>query len=189
MQRAIEHLTTPAQQFRLSWAIGAARLRRGRYVVSDWFMTAEGPAMVAAIRQSGDLEATTFVLYMLGWVTLLYGDLDEAEQDLQEALALAERTRHLVNRTWILTWLSVLHRKRGEAEATREYALRGLPVAMAAGLLENAALVRGNLIATQFHPEKSGANGLKMYHNFLNLTATAGKHRSGEISNEEVCAP
>jgi tetratricopeptide (TPR) repeat protein len=145
MERAIEHLTTPAQQFRLSWAIGAARLRRGRYVVSDWFITAEKPAMVAAIRQSGDPEATTFVLYMLGWVTLLYGDLDEAEQDMQEALALAERTRHLVYRTWILTWLSVLHRKRGEAGATREYALRGLPVAMQAGLLENAALVRGNL--------------------------------------------
>jgi len=145
MQRAIEHLTTPAQQFRLSWAIGAARLRRGRYVVSDWFITAEKPAMVARIRQSGDSEATAFVLYMLGWVTLLYGDLDEAEQDMQEALALAERTRHLVYRTWILTWLSVLHRKRGEAEATREYALRGLQVATSAGLLENAALVRGNL--------------------------------------------
>jgi tetratricopeptide (TPR) repeat protein len=145
MQRAVEHLTTPAQQFRLTWAIGAARLRRGRYVVSDWFITAEKPAMVARIRQSGDPEAAAFALYMLGWVTLLYGDLDEAEQDLQEALALAERTRHLVYRTWILTWLSVLHRKRGEAEATREYALRGLPVAMSAGLLENAALVRGNL--------------------------------------------
>ncbi len=57
------------------------------------------------------------------------------------------------------------------------------------GITFCSALVSGNLIATQFHPEKSGANGLRMYHNFLNLTAKAGKHRSGEISNQEVCAP
>ncbi|MBI2305239.1 MAG: imidazole glycerol phosphate synthase subunit HisH [Chloroflexi bacterium] len=28
-------------------------------------------------------------------------------------------------------------------------------------------LVRGNLVATQFHPEKSGELGLQLYHNFL----------------------
>lgn len=30
-------------------------------------------------------------------------------------------------------------------------------------------LIKGNLIATQFHPEKSGETGLKMYTNFLNM--------------------
>ncbi|PPD58799.1 imidazole glycerol phosphate synthase subunit HisH [Dehalogenimonas etheniformans] len=30
-----------------------------------------------------------------------------------------------------------------------------------------SAIARGNLVATQFHPEKSGAVGLKMYDNFL----------------------
>jgi glutamine amidotransferase len=30
-----------------------------------------------------------------------------------------------------------------------------------------SVLVKGNLIATQFHPEKSGGYGLKMYANFL----------------------
>jgi len=28
-------------------------------------------------------------------------------------------------------------------------------------------IIKGNLIATQFHPEKSGALGLRMYKNFL----------------------
>jgi glutamine amidotransferase len=32
-----------------------------------------------------------------------------------------------------------------------------------------SVLIRGNLIATQFHPEKSGEYGLKMYANFLKL--------------------
>ena len=34
-----------------------------------------------------------------------------------------------------------------------------------------SVLVRGNLMATQFHPEKSGAPGLKVYQNFIALTA------------------
>ena len=32
-----------------------------------------------------------------------------------------------------------------------------------------SVLVKGNLIATQFHPEKSGGYGLKMYANFLEM--------------------
>ncbi|MFH0846735.1 MAG: imidazole glycerol phosphate synthase subunit HisH [Chloroflexota bacterium] len=32
-----------------------------------------------------------------------------------------------------------------------------------------SVLVRGNLMATQFHPEKSGAAGLRLYDNFLAL--------------------
>ena len=32
-----------------------------------------------------------------------------------------------------------------------------------------SVIARGNLVATQFHPEKSGESGLKMYDNFLKL--------------------
>ena len=32
-----------------------------------------------------------------------------------------------------------------------------------------SALARGNLVATQFHPEKSGAMGLRLYDNFVRL--------------------
>jgi len=37
-----------------------------------------------------------------------------------------------------------------------------------------SAIARGNLVATQFHPEKSGEFGLKIYQNFLR-PVTAGK--------------
>jgi glutamine amidotransferase len=37
--------------------------------------------------------------------------------------------------------------------------------------------VRHNLVATQFHPEKSGENGLRMYQNFLKLATASGKQR------------
>ena len=43
-----------------------------------------------------------------------------------------------------------------------------------------------NLIATQFHPEKSGRVGLRIYENFVNLATesqVAGNQRSDEIQN------
>jgi glutamine amidotransferase len=39
------------------------------------------------------------------------------------------------------------------------------------GVTMGSVLARGNLVATQFHPEKSGDNGLKMYANFLHFVA------------------
>jgi glutamine amidotransferase len=35
-----------------------------------------------------------------------------------------------------------------------------------------SVIARGNLLATQFHPEKSGPDGLKIYANFLNMAKT-----------------
>ncbi|MBI2919304.1 MAG: imidazole glycerol phosphate synthase subunit HisH [Chloroflexi bacterium] len=35
------------------------------------------------------------------------------------------------------------------------------------GVTFGSVLARGNLVATQFHPEKSGDLGLRLYHNFL----------------------
>ncbi len=41
-----------------------------------------------------------------------------------------------------------------------------------------SVIARGNLIATQFHPEKSGEAGLRMYSNFINLAlATEVNHK------------
>lgn len=37
-----------------------------------------------------------------------------------------------------------------------------------------SALARGNLVATQFHPEKSGPGGLRLYDNFVRLMVREG---------------
>ena len=37
-----------------------------------------------------------------------------------------------------------------------------------------SVVARDNVVATQFHPEKSGEMGLRMYANFLQIAATAG---------------
>ena len=38
-----------------------------------------------------------------------------------------------------------------------------------------SVVARGNLIATQFHPEKSGEPGLRIYHNFIKLAIESGQ--------------
>ncbi len=42
------------------------------------------------------------------------------------------------------------------------------------GITMGSVIARDNLVATQFHPEKSGANGLKMYSNFLRQAVAGG---------------
>ncbi|NOQ43030.1 MAG: imidazole glycerol phosphate synthase subunit HisH, partial [Dehalococcoidia bacterium] len=37
------------------------------------------------------------------------------------------------------------------------------------GITWCSILIKGNLVATQFHPEKSGGDGLRMYDNFLKM--------------------
>jgi glutamine amidotransferase len=41
------------------------------------------------------------------------------------------------------------------------------------GVTFPSVVARDNLMATQFHPEKSGAIGLRMYENFLRIAAGA----------------
>ena len=36
-----------------------------------------------------------------------------------------------------------------------------------------SVVARDNVVATQFHPEKSGENGLKLYGNFLRVAQAA----------------
>src|SRR5438093_343895 len=42
------------------------------------------------------------------------------------------------------------------------------------GVTFASVVARDNVVATQFHPEKSGMTGLRMYYNFLKIAATAG---------------
>ena len=44
------------------------------------------------------------------------------------------------------------------------------------GEMITAVVERGNVVATQCHPEKSGAHGLRFYRNFLNNASDGSAH-------------
>jgi glutamine amidotransferase len=50
------------------------------------------------------------------------------------------------------------------------------------GTVIPSVLIKGNLVATQFHPEKSGDMGLKFYDNFLKLVA--GRRQQATVENK-----
>jgi len=57
----------------------------------------------------------------------------------------------------------------GNFRALLWLAASGLPLPFAGLDNHRSLLARDNLVATQFHPEKSGADGLRFYGNFLQL--------------------
>jgi tetratricopeptide (TPR) repeat protein len=83
--------------------------------------------------------------FLLGWVLVLRGELDEAEELLRSALALSDRIEYPLVRGWTLNWLTVLVRKRGQMEGAERYAPRALEVTTEVGLPEQIGLAQANL--------------------------------------------
>ena len=52
-----------------------------------------------------------------------------------------------------------------------------------------SVLARGNLIATQFHPEKSGPVGLRIYRNFIDLARTEAQRPLDKPVDAQAMAP
>ena len=53
------------------------------------------------------------------------------------------------------------------------------------GAVIPSIIIRGNLIATQFHPEKSGDLGLRFYDNFLKLVAGQYQPENNQVTVED----
>ena len=49
-----------------------------------------------------------------------------------------------------------------------------------------AASARANVWATQFHPEKSGTNGLRLLSNFVETCAGSGRPRTANLAGSPV---
>ena len=52
-----------------------------------------------------------------------------------------------------------------------------------------SVLARGNLVATQFHPEKSGPAGLRIYRNFIDLARSEMQKTSHDAVDAQAAAP
>ncbi|MGD8397565.1 MAG: AAA family ATPase, partial [Anaerolineae bacterium] len=140
----VEEHGAPTQRVYFLTAIAAMNDRRDRYVVSEETLELCQTAVNIA-QASGSPNAIISARFDLGFNQLWRGDLDQAEQHMQAALALAEETGNAVQRSRCLTYLTVLYRKGGELDETTRYASRSLVAAEAAEMIEYVGTARANL--------------------------------------------
>jgi len=141
---AMEQHAAPAQRFRFVHATFLMRLTQDRFLPSDDTLGYAREAL-AASQVSGDLGQVTLAHFGLGFAFLWRAEYEEAEEELQVALDLAERRADVVLQSRCLTYLSILCRRRGQLELAHAYNTRGLNTATAAHLPEYAAIAQANL--------------------------------------------
>ena len=140
----VEQYATPAQRGSFFRSLVLMAFRRDRYRISDETL-AHAKAALAAIQESGDLNAIGFARFHLGFTYLWRGEFDEAEREMHGGLALAERTGDVALQSRYLTYLAVIYRRQGQVEETRRYVARALEVATAGQMHDYIATGKANL--------------------------------------------
>ncbi len=141
---AVEQYGNPAQRARFFNGLTLMGYRRSRYVISDEII-AHSRAALSASRESKNLNSLGMSHFLLGFSLLWRDDLDEAEEQLQESLKLAERTGDVVLQSRCLTYLTVVYRKRGELEKVRQYIPRCEAIASSGQMIEYLATAKANM--------------------------------------------
>jgi hypothetical protein len=140
---AVERYATPAQRAGFFQALLMLDFRRYRYLLPDEAID-HATAYLAASEQSDDPGLLAFARFIVGFAFLWHGDQDAAEEQLTEALALAEQSGDASLEVRCVTYLTVLNRERGQLEEVRALTGRSLEVATAAGMPEYVATARAN---------------------------------------------
>jgi tetratricopeptide (TPR) repeat protein len=119
---------TPLQRARFYVSLLNTSFRQERYRVPA--ETVEyGRLAVEAGDASGDLATQVQTRFCHSFALLFHGALEEAEQQNLAGLRLAEQTGDLTMKSRLLTYLTVVYRKRGQVAETREWCERSLEVA------------------------------------------------------------
>ena len=135
---------TTAQQVSFFLAQSTMLARRDRYAVSDEAVALSRRAFSISV-ESGDASHVAWAQFVLGFMLLWHGDLDEAERNMEEALSSAERQGDVLHQSRCLTYLTILQRERGDPSRTRSLALRCLKAAETAHATEYTGTAHANL--------------------------------------------
>jgi ATP/maltotriose-dependent transcriptional regulator MalT len=121
-----------------------SHLRRHRYVASD-VTIAFALRLRDELRQIENPAELPHLLFVVGFVHLWRGRLDEAEAALAESLRVSERVGDAVVELRSRTYLGLVARKRGAVAQTRAAFDRVLQMAAAAGMAEYVAFATAGL--------------------------------------------
>jgi tetratricopeptide (TPR) repeat protein len=135
---------TPHQRAHFFQSLTTMSMRRDRYVVSAETVT-HGRTSVAAAEESGDLGTLSLTRFVFAFALLFHGDIDEAGEQMVAALQGAERIGDVTLQSRCLTYLTLVHRKRGAADDTHSAATRSLATATASRMMDYVGAARANL--------------------------------------------
>ncbi len=111
--------------------LSSQRARESRYRIDGVTLAIARTAVQVAEQGVGEHDMA-FVLGGLGEFLLWHGDIDEAEENLEAALALGERTHDQQCQTWCLCNLNLCGVRRYDTEAVRSWSPQALAAAMVA---------------------------------------------------------
>ncbi len=141
---AEEEYGTADQRAAFFLSLAGTNLRQDCYVVSEDTLRYARIAL-AAYRETGNLVKIALAQYTLGFYYLWLGDLDQAEEQMQAALSIAERTGDVMVQSHCWTYLTMVRRKRGQAEETRRFCSQALTMATLVKRSEYIGTVKANL--------------------------------------------
>jgi hypothetical protein len=100
---------------------------------------------VAFAEEYGDLAEISTAYFLLAFVLMWRGDLDGAQSGYEAVLEVGRRIGDVADEVRALTYLAVLQRRRGAAEAVRRLAEEVLGLAVAADMRVYVGFAHGNL--------------------------------------------
>ncbi len=151
----IQQYSTPALRFYFYDSLISVAERRDRYAISDEIL-ANSRAMLAAGEESGDPRLIAEGQFQLGFCLLWHDDFDEAEEHLRLAEDLMRRIGNALYLTHVLTYLSLLYRRRGKMDSARSYILQTLAAARAIQLTLGIARAEANQAWLAWREAKPG---------------------------------
>ena len=143
-QPVLQQYGTPTLRFYFYDSLISVDERRNRYVISDDVL-GYAQAMLAAAQESGELRLMGEGHFQLGFCLLVHDDFNEAEEQLRAAEAIMRRMGDALYLAFVLTYQSLLHRRRGQPDAAQPYILQAHAATKANKIIPHLAVAEGNL--------------------------------------------
>ncbi|MBE0699918.1 MAG: hypothetical protein IH586_23580, partial [Anaerolineaceae bacterium] len=124
--------------------MGMVRLRANRYAATREIVALVETAVEVSIK-AGISERIPADHFGFGFILLLNGEIDRAEEEIGTALRLAEQRGDLSLETRCLTYLTIAQRKRGNVGPVQRLARRALAAAEMAKMPEYEGAAKANL--------------------------------------------
>jgi serine/threonine protein kinase/tetratricopeptide (TPR) repeat protein len=140
----VEQYGTRAQRASFFQSLYLLNLRREKYVASGETVGYARASLEASLESENATEIA-WGRFNLGFCHLWHGDLDDAQEQMQAALEVGERSKDVMLQSRCITYLAIVHRKRGQVNETRSCSLRMLDVAPLAHFPEYLGIARANL--------------------------------------------